>query len=64
MIVMRTLINFIIYYVQLFLQPTDPNFTTQVLVYKDIGEEMWQHACEGKRSFSRYISNKLTDFII
>lgn len=26
---------------------TDPNFTTQVMVYKDIGEEMLQHAFEG-----------------
>ncbi|KAK9506627.1 hypothetical protein O3M35_008523 [Rhynocoris fuscipes] len=27
--------------------PTDPNFTTQSMVYKDIGEEMLEHAFEG-----------------
>ncbi|XP_014260252.1 kinesin-like protein unc-104 isoform X6 [Cimex lectularius] len=27
--------------------PTDPNFTSQIMVYKDIGEEMLEHAFEG-----------------
>ncbi|XP_066904083.1 kinesin-like protein unc-104 isoform X2 [Halyomorpha halys] len=29
------------------IDPTDPNFTTQTMVYRDIGEEMLQHAFEG-----------------
>lgn len=29
------------------LQPSDPEFSSQIMVYKDIGEEMLQHAFDG-----------------
>jgi kinesin family protein 1 len=29
------------------LQPSDPSFATQKMVYADIGEEMLQHSFEG-----------------
>ncbi|KAF7995732.1 hypothetical protein HCN44_006839 [Aphidius gifuensis] len=29
------------------IDPTDPNYSSQIMVYKDIGEEMLQHAFEG-----------------
>lgn len=29
------------------LQPKDPNFSTQAMVYRDIGEEMLQHSFDG-----------------
>lgn len=30
------------------LQPNDENYSTQLMVYKDIGEEMLEHAFEGR----------------
>lgn len=30
------------------LQPNDVNYSSQLMVYKDIGEEMLEHAFEGK----------------
>lgn len=37
-------------------QPTDSSFSSQIMVYKDIGEEMLQHAFEGN---ARVLFNKL-----
>lgn len=33
-----------------FSQPSDAQFSSQIMVYKDIGEEMLQHAFDGKSS--------------
>lgn len=30
------------------MQPNDENYSTQLMVYKDIGEEMLVHAFEGR----------------
>lgn len=32
----------------LILQPNDENYSSQLMVYKDIGEEMLEHAFEGR----------------
>lgn len=37
-----------IYCLCFLLQPNDPEFSSQIMVYKDIGEEMLQHAFDGK----------------
>lgn len=39
------------------LQPSDPEFSSQIMVYKDIGEEMLQHAFDGE------LAVKLTNLI-
>lgn len=39
------------------LQPSDPEFSSQIMVYKDIGEEMLQHAFDGE------LTVKLTNLI-
>lgn len=34
-------------------QPSDPQFSSQIMVYKDIGEEMLQHAFDGNYHFQK-----------
>lgn len=43
--IVKFLINTVIFFL---LQPSDSQFSSQIMVYKDIGEEMLQHAFDGK----------------
>lgn len=42
-----------------FPQPNDLNYSTQLMVYKDIGEEMLQHAFEGEQTRRREKESKI-----
>lgn len=40
------------------LQSNDDNYSSQIMVYKDIGEEMLEHAFEGKTFSNLYNISK------